>query len=115
MAPVIVVAATAIVISGVPQAMRFAAAEPELTRYVQSLDQGAAVPGYDDAVVVGGIPIFEVIREDGQILLVTGFIGILGDDPSGLAYTLDGPPVGVGGDHISGPWYRWIPLHYVSE
>jgi hypothetical protein len=114
-APMIVVAAAALVLSGIPRSMRFAAAEPELTRYVQSLDQGAAEPGYDDPVVVGGIPVFEVTREDGQILLVTGFIGILGDDPSGLAYAPDGPPVGVSSDHITGPWYRWVPSGYVME
>jgi hypothetical protein len=114
-APVIVVAATAIVLSGVPQAMRFAIAEPDLTRFVQAPDLSGATPTYDEPVVVGGIPVFEMTREDGQILLVTGFIGILGDDPSGLAYAPDGPPVGVSSDHITGPWYRWVPSGYVME
>jgi hypothetical protein len=114
-APVIVVAVTAIVLSGVPQAMRFAVAEPDLTRFVQALDQGAATPNDDEPVVVGGIPVFDVTREDGQILLVTGFIGILDDDPSGLAYAPDGPPVGVSSDHITGPWYRWVPSGYLTE
>lgn len=114
-APVIVVASAALVLSGVPGSLRFAAAEPELTRYVLSLDQGAEVPDYDEPVLVAGIPVFEVIRQDGQVLLVTGFIGILGDDPAGLAYVPAGTPDGVGWEHIRGPWYSWIPLGYVSE
>lgn len=114
-APVIVVASAALVLSGVPGSLRFAAAEPELTRYVLSLDQGAEVPDYDEPVLVAGIPVFEVIRQDGQVLLVTGFIGILGDDPAGLAYVPAGTPDGVGWEHIRGPWYGWMPLGYVSE
>lgn len=114
-APAIVLAAAATVLSGVAASARFAAAEPELTRYVQGLDQGAELPGYEQPATVGGVPVFEVIREDGQTLLVTGFIGILGDDPAGLAFVPEGSPVGVHWEHIRGPWYRWIPLHYAPE
>lgn len=114
-APAIVVAAAAIVLSGVAVSARFAAAEPHLTAYVRGLEEGGALPDYDRPTDVGGVPVYEVIREDGQTLLVTGFIGILGDDPAGLAYVPEGTPVGVGWEHIAGPWYEWIPLGYVSD
>lgn len=111
-APGTVMVAVAIVLSGVAAAARFAAAEPELTRYVQSLNQGAAMPDYNQPITVGGVPVVEVLHEGGQTLLVTGFIGILGDDPAGLAFVPDGRPVGVDWQHINGPWYRWVPLGY---
>jgi hypothetical protein len=114
-APALVVASAAIVLSGVARSARFAAAEPQLTAYVIGLDQGAALPDYDQPTIVGSVPVYEVIREDGQTLLVTGFIGILGDDPAGLAYVPEGTPVGVGWEHITGPWFKWIPLGYVSD
>jgi hypothetical protein len=44
-----------------------------------------------------------------------GFIGILDDDPAGLAFVPEGTPVGVGWEHIRGPWYMWVPLGYVSD
>lgn len=114
-APAIVVATVALVSSGVPRSARFAVAEAELTGYVQSLDQGARSPSYDNPITVGGLPVYEVIREDGQVLLVMGFIGILDDDPAGLAFVPEGSPVGVGWEHIRGPWYMWVPLGYVSD
>ncbi len=114
-APAIVVASAALVFSDIARSARFAAAEAELTRYVQSLSQGTGSPNTDEPATVGGVPIIEVIREDGQVLLVTGYIGILGDDPAGLAYAPGGTPTGVGWEHISGPWYSWVPLGYVSD
>jgi hypothetical protein len=114
-APAIVVATAALVLSGVPRSARFAVAEAELTGYVQSLDQGTRSASYDDPITVGGLPVYEVVREEGQVLLVMGFIGILDDDPAGLAFVPEGTPVGVGWEHIRGPWYMWVPLGYVSD
>jgi hypothetical protein len=115
LSPALVIGVGALVLSGIPQSVRFTAAEPELTRYVQGLDAAPRLPHYDEPITVGGVPVYEVIREDDQVLLVTGFIGILGDDPAGLAYVLEGTPVGVGWEHIDGSWYRWIPTQYVDD
>jgi hypothetical protein len=113
--PGIVVATAALVLSGVPRWARFAVAEAEVTGYVQGLDQGTRLLSYDDPITVGGLPVYEVVREEGQVLLVTGYIGILDDDPAGLAFVPEGRPVGVGWEHIRGPWYMWVPLRYVSD
>lgn len=114
-APSIVIAVAALVVSGIPASVRFASAEPELTRYVEGLSKGVTRPDWDHPTTVAGVPIYEVIREERQTLLVTGFIGILGDDPAGLAYVPDGTPVGVGWSHIRGSWYSWVPLGYVPD
>ncbi len=114
-APAIVVATAALVASGVPRWARLAVAEAELAEYVRSLDQGAGSWFYDDPITVGGLPVYEVIREEGQVRLVMGYIGILGDDPAGLAFVPEGTPVGVGWEHIRGPWYTWVPRGYVSD
>jgi hypothetical protein len=114
-APAFVVTTAALVLSGVPPSARFAVAEAELTGYVQSLDQGTRSASYDDPITVGGLPVYEVVREEGQVLLVMGFIGILDDDPAGLAFVPEGTPVGVGWEHIRGPWYMWVPLAYVAD
>jgi hypothetical protein len=112
-APTIVLATAALVLTGGPRTVRFAVAEAELTSYAQGVADGASSTYFDEPISVGGVPVFEVIREDGQVLLVTGYIGILGDDPAGIAYVPDGAPVGVGWQHIRGPWFSWVPLGYV--
>jgi len=114
-APTIVVATVGLLLSGLPRSVRFAVAEAELTAYVQTLDQAGALPDYDRPVIVGGVPVFEVISEEGQVRLVTGFIGILDDDPAGLAFVPEGDPVGVGWKHIKGPWFTWVPLGYEPD
>jgi hypothetical protein len=114
-APMVVLAAAALTVSGVLREVRFAASEDELTRFVQSGEAGEASRYYDEPVMVGGVPVYEVIREEGQVLLVTGYIGILADDPAGLAYVPNGEPVGVGWEHITGPWFRWVPSGYVYD
>jgi hypothetical protein len=114
-APTLVAVTGALVFSSVPRSARFALAEAELSGYVQSLDQGAGSPSYDEPITVGGLPVYEVVQEEGQVLLVTGFIGILDDDPAGLAFVPVGTPVGVGWEHIRGPWFTWVPRGYVSD
>lgn len=113
--PIVVLAAAALTVSGALRELRFAASEDELTRFVQSGEASEASRSYDEPVTVGGVPVYEVIREEGQVLLVTGYIGILADDPAGLAYVPNGEPVGVGWEHISGPWFRWVPSGYVDD
>jgi hypothetical protein len=114
-APAIVLASIPLVLSGIPRSARFAAAEAELTTCVQGLDPGARSTSYEDPIAVAGFSVYEIIRDRGQVLLVTDFVGMLADDPAGLAYVPEGHPVGVSWDHISGPWYRWEPYGYASD
>lgn len=110
-APLVVVVTAVVVASGVPSAIRFAVAEPALTAFVEgSATGGTTSPAMDGSIDVGGIPVYEVYRSAGQVLLVTAYVGILGDDGAGLAFVPEGTPTEVGEwEHLSGPWFRWYP------
>lgn len=110
-APAIVIVTLAMLTWDLPVRWRFLAAEPALTAYVADLPVNMPAPSeFEDPLRIGNVPIYEVVRELGQVRLVTGYVGILGDDPAGLIYRPDGEPVGVGvWEHLEGPWYRWYP------
>jgi hypothetical protein len=112
-APLLVIATFAIVASGVPRAIRFATSEAALTAYAEQVRTGtqAEMPGdIGTSIQVGSIPIFHVETIDGDIHLTTAYVGILDDDPAGLAYVTGGTPSGPGiYEHIDGPWFLWLP------
>jgi hypothetical protein len=111
-APAIVALTIGLALSGIPRYVRFAAAEAALTAYVTN-DKTENLWPCCGELIVAGVPIHEVIRDPGQVRLVTGFIGMLGDDPAGLLYRTEGAPTDVGSwEHIKGPWYRWYPRGY---
>jgi hypothetical protein len=110
LAPAITVAALAVDLSGLPQSLRFAAVEPQLAAFVATARTDGPLPSEDEPLDVAGMPVYDVIVEAGQVRLVTGYIGILGDDAAGIVYVDQGSPVGVARtDHLGGHWYRWYP------
>jgi hypothetical protein len=112
-APVIVVATLALLMSGIPRSIRFAYAETALSAYARQLLSGEVTPPRsvdENPVTVGSIPIHEVTVEGGELHFITGYIGILDDDGAGLAYVPSGAPAGPGVyQHLQGPWYAWSP------
>ena len=109
--PTIVLLTAGLLVSPLPAALRFAAVEPGLTAYVTSFANGenVAMPG-DSPIEVGGVPVYEVAREEEGVRLVTGYVGILGDDAAGLFYLPAGQLPNIGKfEHLEGPWYRWFP------
>lgn len=112
-APLLVIAAFAIVASGVPRSIRFATSEAALTAYAEQVRTGTQTTVPSDigtSIQVGSIPIFRVESIDGEIHLTTAYVGILDDDPAGLAYVTGGTPSGPGVyEHIDGPWFLWLP------
>jgi hypothetical protein len=111
--PLLVIATFTIVASGVPRAIRFATSETALTAYAEQVRTGTqtAMPGdIGTSIQVGSIPIFRVETIDGVIHLTTAYVGILDDDPAGLAYVPTGTPSGPGVyQHVDGPWFLWLP------
>jgi hypothetical protein len=97
--------------SALPAAIRFAVIEPELTAYVTSFANGETVPTPGDIPIeVGGVSVYDVTREEAGVRLVTGYVGILGDDAAGLFYLPAGQLPSVGKfEHLAGFWYRWFP------
>ena len=109
--PAIVLSTLIVVYSGVPRGLRFAAAEPALSTFAEQVLRGdVSVDPYDDPVGVGSILIYQTVQRGNELLLVTAYIGIMGDDAAGLAYIPSGLPSGTGEyEHLQGPWYRWSP------
>ena len=75
-APAIVLVMFAVIATGVPRLTRLAVAEPALTSFAQSLQQGqgSPLPAYfDDGLSVGSIPIYAAYNSSGGLLFVTGY------------------------------------------
>lgn len=110
-APAIVLLTAGLLVSPLPAAIRFAVVEPALTAYVTSFANGETVPMPGDLPIeVGGVPVYDVTREDAGVRLVTSYVGILGDDSAGLFYLRAGQLPSVGKfEHLEGFWYRWFP------
>lgn len=110
--PALAIITLAVVASSVPRTIRFTLAEPALTEYVMGVDQRApsASPSENAAIEVGGLTIYDVYEQDGEIHLTTAYVGILGDYPAGLAYVPSGVPSDDGRyEQLSARWYRWFP------
>jgi hypothetical protein len=112
-APAIVAITLAVSLSGIPRLARLVAAEPELTTFVQGVasetGRGERSQYFDDPVVVGSMPVYEVFERHGLVHLVTGHVGIMADDGAGIAYSPDRSLRSPLYDHLFGPWYRWFP------
>jgi hypothetical protein len=112
-APLLVIGTFSVLASEVPRAIRFATSEAALTAYAEQVRTGTQTAMPDEigtSIQVGSIPIFRVETIDGEIHLTTAYVGILDDDPAGLAYVPSGPPSGPGVyEHVDGPWFLWLP------
>lgn len=110
-APAIVLVMFAVIASGVPRLSRLVGAEPALTSFAKSLQQGQGQPlpaYFDEGLSVGSIPVYAVYDNSGGLLLVTGYVGALDDYEAGLAYFPSGAPAdGSRYEHLRGDWYRW--------
>jgi hypothetical protein len=113
-APTVVLLTLGFVYTGLPRQARLWIANSALTTYAEQIRRGDAVViprSPDQHVVVGTMPIYEVHEDEGELRFVTAYIGILGDDPAGLAYVPSGQPAAADltYQHVLGPWYRWYP------
>jgi len=111
--PLIVLAMLTVVFTGLPRLGRMAVAEPALTQFAQTVDPHATLDypmWFDDGFSVGSVPVYEAYVSRGGVHLVTGFVGILGDDSAGIAYFPTGAPAADPPyEHLVGDWYRWYP------
>jgi len=111
--PVVVLAMFTVMYTAWPRLARMAVAEPALTGFAQTVDPNATLNypmWFDDGLSVGSIPVYEAYVRHGGVHLVTGFVGILGDDNAGIAYFPDGAPAADSPyEHLVGSWYRWYP------
>jgi hypothetical protein len=100
--PVIVGATAALVLAAAPVRLGLLLAAPAMTEFAQ--DASAPAPGWVGPYALDQA---EHLPGGGARFLIAG-TGFL--DPSGFAYSPDGPPPVLGEDsyqHLSGPWYQW--------
>lgn len=112
-APLVATVTFALVFSGVPKAVHFAATEEALNEYVDGLQAGIMPrPDFgDDPVYAGDIAITEVRFDDGLFYLTTGYVGVLADDGAGLVRAPGGLSLNsrLEYQHLKGDWYLWFP------
>jgi hypothetical protein len=96
-------------LTGVPSDLRFAVAEPQLTTFVEAIEEhGSVEPGLSGPVTIATLDVIAVDLAKGCLHLTTGYVGLLDDYPVGLAHCPTEAAAGFGEyELIRGSWYRW--------